>query len=103
MKEVINLLYDIEEKANAIIDQTSLEKKALHEQLLKDIESSDSEINAATRDKIKSLQEKMSGEIKEEHKQMISNYETLLTNLSANFEKNQENFVEDLFQKIIGE
>lgn len=103
MERVINLLYDIEEKANRILDRASEEKNLLHDQLQKDITKLDEEIKNNTRSKISALQDNMNQEIERERQILIESSEKHLRDLEANFKANQETLVNKIFKNIIGE
>lgn len=103
MEKVINLLYDIEEKATRIIDRVTDEKAILYDKLNKDLEALDLEIEKETHEKLSSLQETLDREVSAETQDLITNNEKTLRDLELNFNTNKEDLVNQVFHNIIGE
>lgn len=102
MEKVINLLYDIEEKANAIVNHTSVEKKALYDQMTKDTMKLDAEKSKETQEKLDVIRTKMNKEIAAEEKTLEESFQQHLAALEDGYKTNHDAFVESVFQKIIG-
>lgn len=103
MEKVLNLLNDIEEKANSIVDHTSVEKKALYNSLTKDMKKLDEEISSKTQEKLDVIRRKMDKEIVESKKEMLTSFDRHLNKLESDYQKNHDAYVETVFQKIIRE
>lgn len=101
MEKVINLLAEIEEKANRIIDRSSLEKNVLYDQLTKDIKSFDKELANDTLKKIVELQDNMFSEISQEKQALLDDCEKQSYDLDNYFNDNHEALVNEVFQNII--
>lgn len=102
MEKVINLLYDIEEKANAIVNHTSVEKKALYDQMTHELEKLDEDISRETQQKLNKIRDEMNREIEVENKHLSQAFEEHLTALEDGYKTRHDTFVEAVFQKIIG-
>lgn len=103
MEKVLNLLDEIEEKANAILAHTSVEKAALHDKLNKDMEKLDKEMEDKTNQQLNELRKKMNLEITTEKQHLIESCNQQLEELETNYHKNHNKLVEDVFKKVIGE
>lgn len=103
MEKVLNLLDEIEEKANAILAHTSVEKAALHDQLNKDMEKLDREMEEKTKNQLDELRQKMNKEITNETKLLVESCNKQLEELEHTFQKNHDKLVDVIFQKIIEE
>lgn len=103
MEKVLNLLDEIEEKANAILAHTSVEKAALHDQLNKDMEKLDREMEEKTKTQLDELRQKMNEEITNETKHLVESCNKQLEDLEIAYHKNHDKLVETVFLKIIGE
>ncbi len=101
MEKVISLLFDIERKANQIIERANIEKNELYEeneQLIKKMEAEIAEENTA---KVNALMAKAEQEIEREKQQLIEGSEKQLKFLEENYAKNHDAMVDKLFQSII--
>lgn len=58
MKKVLNLLDEIEEKSNAILAHTSVEKASLYDKLNKDMENLDKKMEEQTNNQLDELRKK---------------------------------------------
>lgn len=103
MEKVLNLLDEIEKKANAILAHTSVEKTALHDKLMKDMEKLDKEMEAKTNRQLDELRKKMDLEITNEKQHLIESCNKQLEELEVNYHKNHDKLVDEVFNKVIGE
>lgn len=103
MEKVFDLLSDIEEKAAAIVDHTSVEKKALSKELTRKIEKLDHQIYAETKKKLDVIRTEMNEGIELEKKELLHAFEEHMKQLETDFEKNHDVYVESVFQRIINE
>jgi len=98
---ILNDLNDIDEKATAIVDHTSIEKKELYKQLSEDIHKLDEEISKDTDEKLDVIREKMNLEIEEAKKGLLASFEQDMNKIESDYKKNHTTYVETVFQKII--
>jgi hypothetical protein len=103
MEKVINQLYEMEEKANIIINRVPEEKKLLYDQLNKNMEMFDIQISKDTQDKLHVLQDKLDTEVQKEYQVLLSTNEQYLKDLESNFQNNYNTLVDKVFHNIIGE
>ncbi len=106
MEKVVNILNDlndIDEKATAIVDHTSIEKKELYKQLSEDIHKLDEELSKDTDKKLDVIREKMNLEIEEAKKGLLASFEQDMSKIESDYKKNHTTYVETVFQKIINQ
>ncbi len=106
MEKVVNILNDlnnIDEKATAIVDHTSIEKKELYKQLSEDIHKLDDEISKDTDKKLDVIRGKMNLEIEEAKKGLLASFEQDMSNIESDYKKNHNTYVDTVFQKIINQ
>ncbi len=101
MEKVINLLYDIEEKANQIVKRANEEKAKLHEQLQKDMEQLDRDIEAQNAVKLKELKVQADKELAHEKQALINDCIKHLTHMEKNYEDKHSFLADKIFQDII--
>lgn len=101
MEKVISLLFDIERKANQIIERANIEKNELYEENEKLIAQMEASIADENNAKVNELMTQAEKEIELEKKQLIENSETQLKDLELNYEKNHDALVNKVFQGII--
>lgn len=101
MEKVINHLFDIEKKANQIIERANAEKTELFEDNEKAIAKMEAEIAEKTNIKIQQLNDQAEKEIEKEKHLMIDKSNTQLTDLEANFKKNHSSLIDKVFYSII--
>ncbi len=101
MEKVISLLFDIERKANQIIERANIEKNELFEENEKAIKAMEAEIADENNGKINVLVAQADKEIEQEKQQLIQNSEKQLSDLEDNYRKNHDNLVNKVFQSII--
>ncbi len=101
MEKVISLLFDIERKANQIIERANLEKNELYEENEKLIEKMEAEIAEANNAKINTLMTQSENEIEKEKHQLIESSEKQLSDIEQNYDKNHDALVNKVFQCII--
>lgn len=101
MEKVINVLYEIEEKANRILDRASEQKLKLYEQLNSDLEALESKITSDTNDKINIMKTNMQAEIEQERTNLIKDCEKQIQTLEDKYNANHDKLVDTVFQHII--
>jgi vacuolar-type H+-ATPase subunit H len=101
VEKVISLLFDIEKKANQIIERANTEKNELYEENEKQIEKMEAEIAEENNAKINSLMAKAEQEIEQEKKQLIESSEKQLNAIVQNYKTNHDAIVDKVFQSII--
>lgn len=101
MEKVINLLSDIEEKANKILLQATEEKAALYEELNQQMALYDQNVERETRKELDLLRAKMDEKISSEVSQMSKNSKVHLAEIEENFKTNHDAYMEQIFQNII--
>lgn len=102
MEKVINLLYDIEEKANRIISRTDEQKKAKRKELDNALLKFEESLKEETNKKIQSIQNNANCELEKEKKALLENYANQERQLNTIFEEKHDTFVEHVFSNIIG-
>lgn len=101
MEKVISLLFDIERKANQIIERANIEKNELYEENEKLIEKMEADIAEENNAKISALMEQAEKEIEQEKQQLIENSENQLKLLEQNYTSNHDAMVDKVFKCII--
>jgi F0F1-type ATP synthase membrane subunit b/b' len=101
MERVISLLFDIEKKANQIIERANLEKTELYEESEKAILAMEVALAEESNSKTNLLVEHAEKELEEEKKQLVDSSNKQLIELEANFAKNHDAIVNKVFQNII--
>jgi hypothetical protein len=102
MEKVINLLYDIEEKANRIISRTDDQKNAKRREIDDELSTYESSLSVETNKQIQVLQDQADKELELEKKALIDDCAKQLEHLETTFTMNHDAFVEHVFQNIIG-
>lgn len=101
MEKVINLLYDIEEKANQIVKRASEEKVRLSEALEKDLEKLDQTIDAENAAKLSALQAQADKDLLNEKQSLIDDCNKQLSEMETYYDHNHGALVDKVFQSII--
>ncbi len=101
MEKVISLLFDIERKANQIIERANTEKNDLFEENEKEIKAMEDTIAEDNNSKINVLVAQADQEIEKEKQQLIEHSEKQLSDLEENYRKNHDSLVNKVFQSII--
>ncbi len=101
MEKVINVLYEIEEKANTILERSNKEKTRLYEKMNIDIEHLKAEIKKSTDQQLSILKSNMEKEILEERFILLDNCNKQLSDMEKNFNDNHDALVDKVFQRII--
>lgn len=100
MEKVINRLYEIEEKANHILEHANAEKVTLNEKLNANLIKLQEDIESDTNQKIAALQETMNEEIESERQAQIESCKNQILELELKFHKEHDSLVEQVFQRI---
>jgi len=101
MEKVISLLFDIEKKANQIIERANIEKNDLFEENEKAIKAMEDSIAEENNNKINLLIAQADQEIEKEKQQLIENSEKQLRDLEETYNKSHDSLVNKVFQSII--
>lgn len=101
MEKVINRLFEIEEKANRILENTNKQKNTLYTQLNDDLDKLNQDINKDTDSKLNILRADMNKEIDQEHRALIDDCDKQLSHLEDSYLKNHDSLVDTLFHKIV--
>jgi vacuolar-type H+-ATPase subunit H len=101
MERVIGLLFDIEKKANQIIERANDEKTELFEENEKAIEKMETEIAEENNAKIKLIVDQAEKETEHEKQHLIESSNKQLNDLETNFKQNHDSLVNKVFQSII--
>lgn len=102
MEKVINLLYDIEEKANRIISRTEEQKNSKRREIDHELSLFESSLMDETNKQIQVLQNQADEELELERKALIDDCTKQIEQLESNFTMNHDALVERVFQNIIG-
>lgn len=103
MEKVITLLYDIEEKANRILNRTAEEKATLYQELNAHMEEMDAQINKETQKKLKDIQATFEKEIASDTQALIEASQKHLSEIESNCKQNHDVLVNQIFEQIIAE
>lgn len=101
MERVISLLFDIEKKANQIIERANLEKTELYEESEKAILEMESAIAEENNKKINAIVEQAERDLELEKQQLIESSNKHLNDLELNYQQNHDTIVNEVFQSII--
>lgn len=101
MEKVISLLFDIERKANQIIERANIEKNELYEDNEKLIKNMEADIAEENNEKINALMTQAEKEIEQEKQQLIENSDKQLKVIVQNYELNHDAMVDKVFHSII--
>lgn len=101
MERVISLLFDIEKKANQIIERANTEKTQLCEENEKEIQKMEAAIAQENEAKIKVIVDQAEKDLEQEKQQLTESSNRQLKELDDNFKQNHEVIVNRVFQSII--
>ena len=101
MEKVIGLLFDIEKKANQIIERANVEKTELFEENEKAIEQMETEIADENNSKINLILAQSEKELELERQQLIESSNKQLSDIEAHYRQNHDALVNKVFQSII--
>ncbi len=101
MEKVISHLFEIEKKANQILERANIEKTELLEENEKAIAKMEAEIAEETDKKIKQINEQAEMEIEKERRLLIEKSNQQLADLDSNYRKNHDSLVDKVFETII--
>lgn len=100
MEKVINRLFEIEEKANRIMENSNVQKQKMYDQLNSDLEKLDHEIKNDTNSKLEILRAKMNDEIAKERQALIDDCNSQINKMEQNFNQNHAVLVDTVFNNI---
>ncbi len=101
MEKVINLLNDIETKAEKILSRVSDDKARLNDEMNQKMKSFDSNVQIETDKKLANLRKKTEKEVKLELSRIQKEQEEYLNQLNEQFDANCEQYVDEIFNRII--
>lgn len=101
MEKVIGLLFDIEKKANQILERANDEKNELLEENEKAIAKMEAEIADDNNSKINLIMTQAEKELEAEKAQLIAASNKQLSDIETNFKQNHDALVEKVFKSII--
>jgi vacuolar-type H+-ATPase subunit E/Vma4 len=101
MEKVIGLLFDIEKKANQILDRANDEKNELLEESEKTIAKMEAEIADENNSKINLIMAQAEKELESEKQQLIAASNKQLSDIETNFKQNYDALVDKVFKSII--
>lgn len=101
MEKVINLLYDIEEKANQIVKRANEEKSRLYEQLQKDMAHFDKEIESQNTAKLEVLKIQSDKDLNIEKQTLIDDCIKELEQMDTDYRDRHNRLADEIFQEII--
>lgn len=101
MEKVIGLLFDIEKKANQILERANDEKSELQEENEKAIVQMETDIADENNSKINLLLSQAEKELESEKQQLIESSNKQLSDIETNFSHNHDAMVNRVFQSII--
>lgn len=100
MEKVIGLLFDIEKKANQILERANDEKTELFEENEKAIAQLEIDIADENNQKINELVLQAEKELDKEKQLLMEDSNKQLTDLEINYKKNHDNMVTKVFHSI---
>ena len=101
MERVINLLYDIEEKANQIVKRANEEKAKLHEKLQEDMETLDKKITADNALKLEQLKVQAEKELNQEMKNLTNDCIKHIAFMDEKYQKNHTTLTDKIVNEVI--
>lgn len=101
MEKVIGLLFDIEKKANQILERANDEKNELQEENEKAIAKMEAEIAEENNSRINLIVARAEQELEAEKAQLISASSRQLSDIETNFKQNHDALVDKVFKSII--
>jgi F0F1-type ATP synthase membrane subunit b/b' len=101
MERVISLLFDIEKKANQIIERANIEKTELCEENEKEILKMETAIADENKAKIDVIVLQAEKDLEKEKQQLIESSSRQLKDLETNYQNNHDAIVNRVFQSII--
>lgn len=101
MEKVIGLLFDIEQKANQILERANDEKNELFEENEKAIAIMEAEIAEANNVKVNQLLMKAEKDLESEKQHLIEGSSKQLQDLENHYKVNHDALVDSVFQSII--
>lgn len=101
MEKMISTLFEIEEKANLIINRANEEKIRLYREFEIDAKRMEDEISAETSEKLRMIQTQMDEELKMEKQALLDKNQLHLKDLEIHFINNKTKLVNSIFESII--
>ncbi len=101
MEKVIGLLFDIEKKANQILERANEEKTELFEENEKAIAKMEADIASENEARINIIVARADGDLEQEKQHLIESCNKQLEELDSQYTKNRDALAEKVFQSII--
>ena len=101
MEKVIGLLFDIEKKANQIIERANDEKTELFEENEKAIAKMESDISEENNRKVNLILKQAENELELEKQQLSESSHKQLTDLEMNYKQNHDALVDKVVHSIL--
>lgn len=101
MENMINLLSEIEEKANEIMKRANEEKLDFFKKLEEDMKQLDNSIAADKANKINALQTQINNELAEEQQALINDCNKQLEEMESQYEHTHDALVDKVFLSLI--
>lgn len=101
MKKIINLLYDVEAKANHILDTVADEKTNLKLKFEAEEKRFDEQVAKDNNVKLEALKSSMEKDFNERKKEIQNNCQKQLSDMDKKYENDRESLVEQIFLDMI--
>lgn len=102
MKDVINDILQIEEKANRILEEGRAEAAQLEKKLKEDIEKREKEIDGMVKAKLRQLDEEEKRAARESMERINRTADKRLEAMDALYEEKREEWINAIYDMIIG-
>ena len=102
MKEIIQNILDIENKANKIIDEGITQKQQLIDTMNSDIEKMRNDINSMVETKLKQLDKQEKAEAAKSIARINKAAAKRLDSMDVYYQENRDNWVNSVFNIVIG-
>lgn len=101
MEKVINLLNDIETKADKILSRVADDKARLNEELNQIMKSFDSKVQIETDEKLNALRQESNQAVEQKLLKIKQEQNEYLQRLDEDFDDNCEQYANEIFDRII--
>lgn len=102
MKEVIETLVKIEEKANRIMERTNTQKLELEQEKRQEIEALKAKLEKENEKKISDLKERLNLEMQPETEQVYKRANEQLMKVELSFVEKKDEMADEIVARIIG-
>lgn len=101
MKEVLDTLYEIEEKANHMMQELTREKKDLEQVYAQEFAMYKNNLEQEYEKKLNHQKQLLKEEFDTKKQLQENQYKEQMTTLQTNYEKEKQTWMEDLFHELI--